>query len=300
MPDEPQPLSADSSVTEGAAGLRGECARKALEALIDTAKSYRSDALGQPAAPEDRVGMMFAKYNHAPKRCDRDAVIAEADAALSTPCPCEELREQDWQHVREMHKTICSYSNAAGTGEVQQLRAELAKLQTSYEQICEQCASAERELNAAHNELAGEKERAANLEMARDIAQDRIPGLEQRTWAALKLAQTFQERALKAEADLAASQERERVLRADKDRLDWLERNGHCCDSFGSGSDDRWWNVVYNDGNQAEGATPREAIDAARALTPDRPYTAPSPERPSTADEGLSISGQETEGNHNA
>lgn len=46
--------------------------------------------------------------------------------------------------------------------------------------------------------------------------------------------------------------------------LEWFATHGDALDSSGYGSDDKWWECIYNDGKRAGGATPLEAIRAAK------------------------------------
>lgn len=60
--------------------------------------------------------------------------------------------------------------------------------------------------------------------------------------------------------------ERQRVkeLEKDKARLDWLEKHSEGLTMLGSGAaDDKWWTLIYHDGNTVESGTIREAIDQA-------------------------------------
>ena len=50
----------------------------------------------------------------------------------------------------------------------------------------------------------------------------------------------------------------------DAERMDWLEQRCDYVEVNGSGADDKWMTLGHHDGNRAEGATLREAIDAAR------------------------------------
>lgn len=59
------------------------------------------------------------------------------------------------------------------------------------------------------------------------------------------------------EAELAA-------LREDKARLDWLDTRLDCLDASGYGADDRWFQMLYSDGNKVEGYSVRKCIDFAR------------------------------------
>jgi hypothetical protein len=65
--------------------------------------------------------------------------------------------------------------------------------------------------------------------------------------------------------ELARQLEREcEALRADKARLDFLEKHADAARNWGSGAaDDKWWEVLYQDGNETEGGSLREAIDKA-------------------------------------
>jgi hypothetical protein len=102
-------------------------------------------------------------------------------------------------------------------------------------------------------------------------------------------------------AELAASQERERVLREALEPFAGMaERFFALAEGKPVVEDEDRVTCEYVWLEFRHVLKVRDLRRAARALTPDRPYTSPSPERPSTADEGLSISGQETEGNHNA
>jgi hypothetical protein len=53
-------------------------------------------------------------------------------------------------------------------------------------------------------------------------------------------------------------------LRADAERLDWCDEHLDYVSIDGYGADDRWCKIGHHDGNLAEGATLREAIDAAK------------------------------------
>lgn len=52
----------------------------------------------------------------------------------------------------------------------------------------------------------------------------------------------------------------------DTEMLDWLDKHCDGADHSGYGSDDMWWRLIYNDGNRAEGATIREAINAVQLV----------------------------------
>lgn len=49
-----------------------------------------------------------------------------------------------------------------------------------------------------------------------------------------------------------------------REALEWFSKHGDALDSSGYGSDDKWWECIYNDGKRAGGATPLEAINKAR------------------------------------
>lgn len=55
----------------------------------------------------------------------------------------------------------------------------------------------------------------------------------------------------------------------DAARIDFIEKHSDGVVVGGSGAaDDKWFEVIYNDGNRADGGTFRQAIDAARKATP--------------------------------
>jgi hypothetical protein len=55
------------------------------------------------------------------------------------------------------------------------------------------------------------------------------------------------------------------ACKADADRLDWFDKHADGVNVSGYGHDDSWTELIYMDGNRAEGSTLRSAIDAALA-----------------------------------
>ena len=58
------------------------------------------------------------------------------------------------------------------------------------------------------------------------------------------------------------------AIREDKARLDYLEEHLNSLSTSGYGADDRWFEMLYCDGNKVEGATVRTCIDDARKGAP--------------------------------
>jgi len=55
-------------------------------------------------------------------------------------------------------------------------------------------------------------------------------------------------------------------LRKDAERLDFCERHVDGINTVGSGAaDDKWWQVIFQDGNRSEAGTLRDALDEARS-----------------------------------
>jgi hypothetical protein len=216
MSDKPKPLSAASSVTEGAAGLRGECAAD-IAIVVAALKRCDMNLHGY-----GKCGTLTGGGDWTCPQCAAIAAIKRLERLFLTPCPCEGLQE-DCERLQGLL--------AAEYGRTQDLQAERDSLRA------ELAASQERErvLREALEPFAGMAERFFALAEGKPVVEDEDRVTCEYVWLEFR-----------------------HVLKV------------------------------------------RDLRRAARALTPDRPYTAPSPERPSTADEGLSISGQETEGNHNA
>jgi hypothetical protein len=150
---------------------------------------------------------------------------------LSTPCPCEKERGDEWRARREAESRLVAVAAACSS-----LRDELA----------------------------------------RAIEGQGILGTE----------------IANLRADLAASQERERVLREALEPFAGMaERFFALAEGKPVVEDEDRVTCEYVWLEFRHVLKVRDLRRAARALTPDRPYTSPSPERPSTADEGLSISG---------
>jgi hypothetical protein len=49
----------------------------------------------------------------------------------------------------------------------------------------------------------------------------------------------------------------------DTERLEWFDKNADGVNYSGCGADDRWCELIYNDGNRVEGPTLRATIDKA-------------------------------------
>ena len=64
------------------------------------------------------------------------------------------------------------------------------------------------------------------------------------------------ERAVEAESRAASAEK-------DAARLNWAEKHLDAANVSGYGADDKWVSILHHDGNKAEGASLRDAIDAA-------------------------------------
>jgi hypothetical protein len=58
----------------------------------------------------------------------------------------------------------------------------------------------------------------------------------------------------------------------DTERMDWFDKHADGVSVSGCGADDRWTELIHHDGNRSEGATLRDAIDAAMATRGPRSH----------------------------
>jgi hypothetical protein len=272
----------ENEMKSDVAWLRGECAAD-IAIVVAALKRCDMNLHGY-----GKCGTLTGGGDWTCPQCAAIAAIKRLERLFLTPCPCEGLQE-DCERLQGL--LAAEYGRTQDLqAERDSLRADLAKAKADYETVyglyttvkCERDqfrTENEKHLVCNQNQYNGIQRLRAELAKAiegQGILGEEIAALRAELAAATndcRKANVSIERVYDALdvwgkwdgephtvvahiiAELAASQERERVLRADKERLDWL-------------------NV-------------RKAIDKARS------YTAPSPERPSTADEGLSISEEE-------
>ena len=65
------------------------------------------------------------------------------------------------------------------------------------------------------------------------------------------------------ERELQAAESRAASAEKDAARLNWAEKHLDAANVSGYGADDKWVSILHHDGNKAEGASLRDAIDAA-------------------------------------